>query len=94
MNVRNDLLSIQPITGENQVSAVEKSSTIAHSSSSTTASDQAHLSSAAALISHAASLSDVRAEKVQAIQSSIANGSYNISSTDVAQSLMGSMLGN
>jgi flagellar biosynthesis anti-sigma factor FlgM len=94
MNVHNDLPSVPPIAGENQISAVEKSPTAANPSSSAVGSDQAHLSGAASLISHAASLSEVRAEKVQPIQLAIASGSYSVSSTDVAQSLMGYMLGN
>lgn len=94
MNVRNDLPPIQPIAGDNQVSAVEKSPTPANPSASAASTDHADLSGAASLISHAASLSDVRAEKVQSVQAAIASGSYNVSSTDVAQSLMGYMLGN
>jgi len=94
MNVRNDLQPIQPIAGDNHVSAVDKPSVSASPSSSAVSTDQAHLSGAASLISHAASLSDVRAEKVQSIQAAIANGSYSISSSDVAQSLMNHMLGN
>lgn len=93
MNVRNDLHSIQPIASETQVSAVGKPSGVA-SVSPAAGSDQAHLSGAAALASHAASISDVRTEKVQSVQSAIANGTYHVSSADVATSLMSHMLGN
>ncbi len=93
MNVRNDLQPIQPIAGDNQVSAVEKSPAAASPSSPAVSTDQTHLSGAASLVSHVASLSDVRAEKVQSIQAAIASGSYSVSSSDVAQSLMNDMLG-
>ena len=56
--------------------------------------EEAHLSSAASLASHAASLPDVRTEKVQSVQAAIASGGYNISASDVANSLMGHMLSN
>jgi flagellar biosynthesis anti-sigma factor FlgM len=98
MNVRNDLSSLQPIAGDNQVSPAAKSSaaktSIASvSDSATPVSDQAHLSSAASLASQAASLPDVRMEKVQSTQAAIAGGTYNIPSADVAQSLVNHMLG-
>lgn len=92
MNIRTDLQPIQPVAGGNQVSAAIKSSN--PSSAPGVRSDQTHLSSAASLASHAASLSDVRMEKVQAIQSATAGGVYSVSSSDVAQSMMSHMLGN
>lgn len=94
MNVRNDFQPIPPIADNNQASAVEKSSAAANPSAQAVSTDQAHLSATASLISQAASLSDVRAEKVQSIQAAIANGSYSVSSSSVAQSLVNHMLGN
>jgi negative regulator of flagellin synthesis FlgM len=94
MNVRNDFSSIGPLPGDTQTAAVEKSSAASPAvSSAIPAVDQAHLSSASALVSHAASLPDVRTEKVQSVQAAIANGTYQVSATDVAQSLISSMLG-
>lgn len=94
MNIRNDLQPIQPVSGDTQVSATEKTPSVSAASPSATGGDRADLSAAASLSSHAASLPDVRSEKVQSIQAAIAAGSYNVSSTDVAQSLIGHMLGN
>lgn len=94
MNIRNDLQGIQPISGGNQVSGAQKTSGAAQTTQSIVQGDEAHLSSAASLASHAASLSDVRADKVQSIQVAIVGGSYNVSSADVAQSMMNYMLGN
>lgn len=95
MNISNDLQFIQQALGENQVSGVERQSSasaVSHSSRATDAGDQAHLSPAASLASQAASLPDVRMEKVQSIQGAIAEGSYHVSSTDLAHSLIGHML--
>lgn len=94
MNVRNDLQTIQPTSTDTQISPAERVSSASLEASAAAASDQAHLSSAASLASHTSSVSDVRAEKVQSIQAAIASGSYQVSSADVAQSLMGHMLGN
>lgn len=94
MNVRNDLQGIQPISGGNQVSGAQKTSGASRTTQSIVPGDEAHLSSAASLASHAASLPDVRMDKVQSVQAAIISGSYNVSSTDVAQSMMGHMLGN
>jgi flagellar biosynthesis anti-sigma factor FlgM len=98
MNIRNDLPSAAPIAAETQVSGLERRSGVssgaqAASNSQNQLPDQAHLSSAASLASQAASLPDVRAEKVQSIQSAIAAGTYNVPSSDVAHSLINHMLG-
>jgi negative regulator of flagellin synthesis FlgM len=95
LNIQIDLQPIQPVACDQQVSTTAKSSNSSRATSSgTVGSDQTDLSSAASFVSHAASLSGVRMEKVQAIQSAIANGVYNVRSSDVAQSMMSHMLGN
>ena len=94
MNIRNDFQPIQPVSGDTPVSAVGNVSSAPTSSPAAVAGgDRADLSVAASLSSHAAALPDVRAEKVQSIQAAIATGNYNVSSADVARSLMGHMLG-
>lgn len=92
MNIRNDLQPVQPLNRDFQVSSSGKASNDSDAFAPLAGSDQAHLSSGAAFASQLSSLPDVRTEKVQAIQSAIANGSYNVSSMDVAQSLIGHML--
>jgi negative regulator of flagellin synthesis FlgM len=57
----------------------------------TTAGDQANLSTAGALISQAMSGTDVRFEKVAALQQSIAAGTYNVPSSAVAGKLIDTM---
>lgn len=55
--------------------------------------DHAELSSAGGLISKALEGSDVRTGKVEALQQAIASGSYHVSSSDVADKLIQSLLG-
>jgi negative regulator of flagellin synthesis FlgM len=54
--------------------------------------DQTVLSSAAGAIAQALGGSDVRSEKVAALQQAIASGSYNVSSSDVAGKMIHSLL--
>lgn len=53
--------------------------------------DQASLSAAAALAGQDGS--DVRLDKVQALQKAIASGSYNVSASDVAGKLLDALAG-
>jgi negative regulator of flagellin synthesis FlgM len=56
------------------------------------ASDSAKVSLAGAMLSQATTGSDVRFEKVAALQQSIAAGTYNVSASDVASRLVDSLL--
>ena len=56
-------------------------------------SDQTSISSTSELLSAALSGSDVRLEKVLPLQHAIANGTYNVSSQDVAEKVITSLLG-
>jgi negative regulator of flagellin synthesis FlgM len=58
----------------------------------TSGNDETHLSGAAGLVQQALSLPDVRTGKVAEIQQALASGSYNVSSSAVAEKLIGSML--
>lgn len=93
MNIHNSLPLMQPIASEAQVSGAEKSLSGSKPSLVSTAIDEDQLSRAASLVSEAASLPDVRSEKVEAVKAAIADGSYDVSSADVAQSLVNHMLG-
>lgn len=93
MNIRNDLQPVPMLDRDIQVSSAEKSPNKFDSASLPMASDHADLSNAASIASQAASISDVREEKVQALQIKIASGAYQIDSKDVAQSMMDHMLG-
>jgi negative regulator of flagellin synthesis FlgM len=51
------------------------------------------VSSAGELITHALGASDVRADKIEALQKAIATGSYRVSSAEVADKMIQSLLG-
>jgi negative regulator of flagellin synthesis FlgM len=55
--------------------------------------DLTDLSSTGGLVAQALSGSDVRGDKVAALQQSIADGSYSVSSSDVADKIIQSLLG-
>jgi negative regulator of flagellin synthesis FlgM len=83
-------MRIQP-TNSNAVSTGNASENTA-----TVAVDHTSLSSTASLISQglgSSSDSDVRTDKIAALQQSIAAGTYNVSASAVADKLMSSMLG-
>jgi negative regulator of flagellin synthesis FlgM len=56
------------------------------------AQDEAKLSSTGELVARALSTPDVRTAKVEALQKAIADGSYNVSSSDVAARMIDSLL--
>jgi negative regulator of flagellin synthesis FlgM len=55
--------------------------------------DQTDLSTVGGLIAQALGVSDTRSAKVVALQQAIASGSYNVSSSDVADKMIQSLLG-
>lgn len=54
--------------------------------------DQTSLSSVGGMIAHALEGSDVRSDKVGALQQAIASGTYHVSSADVADKIIHSLL--
>jgi flagellar biosynthesis anti-sigma factor FlgM len=54
--------------------------------------DQPSVSSTGGLVAQALNTSDVRQEKVSALQSAIASGSYNVPSSEVASKIVDSLL--
>jgi negative regulator of flagellin synthesis FlgM len=54
--------------------------------------DQANLSSTGGLVAQALEGSDIRATKVASLQQAIATGTYNVSSSDVADKIIQSLL--
>jgi negative regulator of flagellin synthesis FlgM len=57
-----------------------------------TQTDQTNLSSASGLVTQALEGSDVRLDKVASLQQAIASGTYSVSSSDVADSIIDSLL--
>ncbi|GGA56154.1 hypothetical protein GCM10011507_04310 [Edaphobacter acidisoli] len=97
MSVTNGIGNLQQTTGTSATeaaahvsgSAVKAKGTAETRSEQT---DHAELSTAGSLISKALGGSDVRMGKVQALQQAIASGSYQVSSSDVADKLVDSMM--
>jgi negative regulator of flagellin synthesis FlgM len=54
--------------------------------------DEANLSSASGIVAQALEGSDTRTAKVAGLQQAIADGSYNVSSSDVADKMIQSLL--
>ncbi|HXC96376.1 MAG TPA: flagellar biosynthesis anti-sigma factor FlgM [Edaphobacter sp.] len=69
-----------------------KSSVPANQSSNLEHADQANLSSASGIVAQSMESSDVRSAKVAALQQAIADGSYSVSSSDVAEKIIQSLL--
>jgi negative regulator of flagellin synthesis FlgM len=96
MNIGDGVRSLQRVFGSEgaEQTAQKTAKTNASAPGSVAAgSDEAHLSSAATLATTSANeASDVRMEKVAAIQQALAAGTYAVSSMDVAASLMTQML--
>lgn len=94
MNVNNDLQGLQGIFPSQEVekSQVGKSGSTA-TPASASATDQATLSTAASAAAQAASDSDVRMDKVTAIQQALAAGTYSVPAVDVADRMISHMLG-
>jgi negative regulator of flagellin synthesis FlgM len=63
-----------------------------HKPAATGAQDEAKLSSTGELVARALSTPDVRTAKVEALQKAIAEGSYNVSASDVAGKMIDSLL--
>lgn len=85
-------LHLLPTTYAPDVSTTTKTPA-ATAGSSEVASDKARLSLASSLVTKAISGSDVRTDKVSAIQNAIANGTYQVSAGDLANKIIASLVG-
>jgi negative regulator of flagellin synthesis FlgM len=96
--VGNPQQPVTPIT-PSVTAAVSKTSASSEESRASAASnpnadsiDQATLSSSASLVSQALQGSDINSAKVSSLLQAIAAGSYNVSSSDVADKMIRSLL--
>ena len=94
MDIRSSLDCLRSLLGVNTPTpAANQSKSVVPGGGNSLDSDQATVSSAATEVSQAASGDGVRADKVAAIQSALAQGTYNVPASLVASKLVESMLG-
>ena len=96
MNVNGSLHNLPESLEVSQtapVSAVQSQSEPRPSTAAPATEDRAEVSMPAALAHKAMELSDVRMDKVVAVQQAIANGTYQVSPQDVANRLVDHLLG-
>jgi flagellar biosynthesis anti-sigma factor FlgM len=92
-DLRQALGAIAPAsTKETQKISTENAMESRTVTSRGTPDDETRLSSTAGLVAQTLEGSDVRADKVAALQQAIASGQYNISSPDVAEKMIQSLL--
>jgi negative regulator of flagellin synthesis FlgM len=95
MDIRNSLDGLKSLLGVNPAVASapqSKSSAGAAASGSAFDSDRATLSSAANEVAQAVSDEGVRPDRVAAVQSALAAGTYNVPASAVASKVVDSML--
>jgi negative regulator of flagellin synthesis FlgM len=83
---------VAPTSASQTQQVAERQKTAAGQTAAGAKADETKLSPAGELIANALSGSDVRTAKVEALQKAIAEGSYNVSSSDVAGKIMDSLL--
>jgi negative regulator of flagellin synthesis FlgM len=91
VNIQNDLQNLQQILGAGRASESGKQPVEQSANEISSPTDEAHLSPAASLVAQAAVLPDVRMDKVASVQAALADGSYQVSSSNVAARLIDQM---
>lgn len=93
MDIRNSLDGLKSLLGvESAAPAAQRSTRNARTEEAVLGNDSATLSSAASEVSQAASEDSVRMDKVTAVQSAIADGSYHVPASEVATKVVDAML--
>lgn len=93
MNVNNNLQGLQQLFSSQEVNQQAARTGASDAQAVHPGTDNATLSSAASVAAAAAPDSDVRMEKVNAIQQALASGAYNIPASEVAGKMIDHMLG-
>lgn len=93
MNVNNDLQGLQQVLSSPDIPNAQTAGKAAAAGADSTRLDEATISSAGSLAAQSASGSDVRMDKVNQVQQALAAGTYNVPSSDVADKMIGQMLG-
>ncbi|MFP5230338.1 MAG: flagellar biosynthesis anti-sigma factor FlgM [Acidobacteriota bacterium] len=93
MNIQNNLQGLQQLFSSEAVTQTAGKTGASPSGVPKPGTDQATLSSAASVAAAAAPDSDVRMEKVTAIQQAIAAGTYQVPASAVAGKMIDHMMG-
>jgi negative regulator of flagellin synthesis FlgM len=93
MHVNNNLQGLQELFSSQAVPQAGGKAGTSETRTGQAGGDEATLSSAASLAASAAPDSDVRMDKVAAVQAALASGTYNVPSTEVAGKMIEQMLG-
>jgi negative regulator of flagellin synthesis FlgM len=84
--------SVAPTSASETRPAVDRAKTVESKPATRTNTDETKLSPTSEKIAQALNGSDVRSSKVEALQKSIADGTYKVSSSQVADKLIQSLL--
>jgi negative regulator of flagellin synthesis FlgM len=93
MNVNNNLQGLQQLLASQNVKQTAGRTGVSNGPDGKAGTDEATLSSAASVAAAAAPDSDVRMDKVTAIQQAVAGGTYNVPTSEVAGKMIDFMLG-
>lgn len=95
MDIRNSVESLRTLLGVPATAAAETSPARGGAAGSATAlaGDRATLSSAGTEVAQTASDSEIRMDKVAAVQAALAAGTYNVPASAVAGKVVDAMLG-
>lgn len=92
MDIRNSLDGLRSLLGVNSPAVSAPQGKNSASTTTSIASDKATVSSVASEVSQSASSEGVRSEKVDAIKSALAAGTYHVPASALASKLVDSML--
>jgi negative regulator of flagellin synthesis FlgM len=93
MNVNNSLQGMQQLFSSTEVAQTGGRTVRSEVEPGRTGTDQATLSAAASIAASSSPDSDVRMEKVAAVQSALASGTYNVPASAVAGKMIDQLLG-
>lgn len=93
MDIRSSMEGLRSLLGVNPtVTPAAQSKSNASAGASSFDSDRATFSSAASEVSHAVADEGIRMDKVEAVQSALASGTYSVPATAVASKMIDAML--